>query len=149
MLITLDGDDRGPVIDDEHAIQVIDFVLYHAGWEPAYFLLHFPPVCTEAAHNDCVRAPDINLDVRKAQAAFPQTFLALRSTDFGIGQRDQFLTDFGNDHSLCYPHLRRSQSDPLVPAHESGHGLHQHTNRAVDISNRQCLRAENRIRVQP
>jgi hypothetical protein len=148
-MIILDGDDRGPVIDDEHSIQVIDFVLYYARWEPSYFSFQLLRVGAEAAHNYCVRAPDINLDVRKAQAAFLEMLLALWSTDLGVGQREQFLTDIGNDHSLCYPHLWRSQSDPLVRAQESGHCLHQRANRAVDISDRQCLRTENRIRVQP
>ena len=138
----------GQVVDEDLALQMIQFVLDADGQQAVGLYLLRLPIQIQVAHGDALGTLDPVINPGHRQAALLTDLLALVGDDLGVDQHEQrilLLGDINDDQLFMHIDLGRSEADPRCLVHGFRHVGCQATNAVVNIRDRLRHFAQTRI----
>jgi hypothetical protein len=114
------------MIDNEHAIEVIELMLHHTRIELRETTLLHVPLEVEVAYEHRLRSRHLTPHARQTQAPFlVPGRLRREREDFGIDERRQLIPHNSQKEPLTDANLRRSQALTISGNHRFGHVTQQ------------------------
>src|SRR5688572_3732538 len=117
--------EEAQVIDEQLAMQVVDFVLERARQQFIRFALEGLSLEVGGAHGDPRRAIHIAVNVGNRKASLFGAFATRFGDDFGIDEDDGIVVHVHDGDALETSDLWRGEADPLRGAHGLEHVVHQ------------------------
>ena len=114
-------------VEQEHAVEVVDLVLDHAGEQVVTLHDDLGAVEVDAAHRDPLGPDHLEPEARDGEAALVGQHLTLGLHDHGVDHhaRAVALVQVEGEETLAHPHLRGGQADALFEVHRVEHAVDQ------------------------
>ena len=122
-------------VEDEHAVEVVDLVLDHAGEEVVALEDDLVAVEVEAAHGHEVGAHDLEAEPGHREAPFAVDLLARHLDDLGVDHhvRAVALVEVVGEEALAHADLRGREPDAFLDLHGLVHAVDERDEVAGDL----------------
>ena len=135
------------MIEQQHAVEVVEFVLDQAGGQLVGLPVHLVAVDVEPPHVHLLGAEDLEVQPGDRQAPLVEKPLAVRLDDLRVDQGSgaAVIAQVVDEEALFDAHLGGGQAQPRCGVHRLGH-VHRQANQAfVDVGDHLCALAQYRV----
>jgi hypothetical protein len=137
------------VVGYQNAVQMVHFMLHHAGPESINAVPLGATVHIETLHLDLEVPFDIHLHPWQAQTPFGHLVRPLATDKDRVGQAYRTSSDLRDEESLGNAHLRGGQANPIVDPHQQKHFVHHIRQPLIEPLHWIAYGAQDRVRMQP